>query len=197
MYDYQKWTPEQREAALAERKAHDYPQHGPPHIEAATGWRIISGACFEHRPILLTAKRLAWFENELLSHIRQQRLPCAAWVVLPNHYHLLVKIDDIKAFSGAQGQLHGRTSFQINREDDQVGRKVWFRCEDRCMRSERHYYTTVNYIHNNPVKHEYAKKWGDWLYSSFGWYLERKGRDWLVDLWREYPVLNYGDKWDV
>ena len=29
------------------------------------------------------------------------------------------------------------------------------------------------------------------------WYLENKGRDWLVDLWQEYPVLNYGDKWDV
>ena len=65
------------------------------------------------------------------------------------------------------------------------------------MRSERHYFTTLNYIHNNPVKHGYVDKWGDWAYSSFHWYLENKGRDWLIELWREYPVLNYGDKWDV
>ena len=51
-------------------------------------------------------------------------------------------------------------------------------------------------IHNNPVKHGYVKKWVDWAYSSYHWYLENKGRDWLVELWQEYPLLNYGDKWD-
>lgn len=64
------------------------------------------------------------------------------------------------------------------------------------MRSDRHFYTTINYIHNNPVKHGYVDKWSEWPYSTFHWYLEKKGRAWLVDLWREYPVLNYGEKWD-
>ena len=65
------------------------------------------------------------------------------------------------------------------------------------MRSERHYFTTLNYIHNNPVKHGYVDKWGDWPCSSYHWYLENKGRDWLLELWHEFPVLNYGDQWDV
>lgn len=65
------------------------------------------------------------------------------------------------------------------------------------MRSEAHYYTTLNYIHNNPVKHGYASKWTDWPFSSVHWYLDVKGRKWLEDVWRSYPVLNYGDKWDV
>lgn len=65
------------------------------------------------------------------------------------------------------------------------------------MRSERHYYTTINYIHNNPVKHGYVERWCDWPYSSFHEYLKGKGRDWLKDVWREYPVLHYGDAWDV
>ena len=64
------------------------------------------------------------------------------------------------------------------------------------MRSERHYFVTLNYIHNNPVKHGYVNQWGDWPYSSFSWYLQEKGREWLLDLWREYPVLNYGSGWD-
>jgi putative transposase len=160
-------------------------------------YRIITGTCYEHANILATPQRLAWFDDQLLAHIQQLNLSCAAWVVLPNHYHVLVKIDDIKQFARDQGILHGRTSFEMNREDGQVGRKVWYRCQDRCMRSEAHYFTTLNYIHNNPVKHGYIEKWGDWPYSSVHWYLAHKGRDWLLDLWREHPVLNYGDKWDV
>lgn len=197
MYDYRKWTPEQRDAAIAQRKLQGYPWHSPPHLDGSGQFHIVTGACYEHASILKTTRRLEWFEKEIINHIKDQGLACAGWVVLPNHYHLLVKIDDMQQFSRAQGQLHGRTSFQINREDNEIGRKVWFRFQDRCMSGEAHYFTTLNYIHNNPVKHDYVEKWGDWPYSSFHWYLKEKGRDWLLELWRDYPVLNYGDGWDA
>jgi putative transposase len=158
MYDYRKWTPEQQQAAVTERKQRGYPWHSPPHLDEPDRFHIITGSCHDHTPLLDTDTRLAWFETELLDHIKAQELSCAAWVVLPNHYHILVKIGDIKQFTRKQGQLHGRTSFEINRDDNKVGRKVWY----RCMRSEAHYYTTLNYIHNKPVKHGYVKKWGDW-----------------------------------
>ena len=196
MYDYRKWKPEKQAAALKERVAHGFPLHSPPHLPEPDAFGIITGACFEHQPILQSPDRLKWFELQLLGHLKKQPLEIAAWVVLPNHYHVLAKIPDIKAFTKAQGQLHGRTSYKINNKDNQQGRKVWFRCTDRAMRSERHYFTTLNYIHNNPVKHGYVDRWHEWPYSSFHWYLENKGRDWLVDMWKEYPVLNYGDKWD-
>lgn len=157
---------------------------------------VVTGTCFEHCKILNTADRLRWFEDELLNCIRDTQSACAAWCVLPNHYHTLVKIVDIKGFARSIGRLHGSTSFRVNSEDDARERQVWCRFQDRCMRSERHYYTTLNYIHNNPVKHGYVAKWQDWPFSSVHWYLERKSRDWLLDLWLEYPVLNYGDKWD-
>ena len=113
MYKYRKWTPEQRAAALEERQRRRYPLHGPPHLSEPGRFRIITGTCYEHAHFLDSPERLAWFETELLNHMKEQAIPCAAWVVLSNHYHL-----------------------------------------------------------------------------------EHKGRVWLVDLWREYPVLNYGDKWD-
>lgn len=121
---------------------------------------------------------------------------CSAWCILSNHYHVLVRIDAMKDFAQGLGQLHGRTSFTWNREDGARGRRVWHRCSDRVMRSEAHFWTTVNYIHNNPVKHGYVKKWQAWAFSSVHWYLATKGRDWMASLWREYPVLNYGAGWD-
>jgi putative transposase len=192
MYAYRNMTPEQQQATVAERVRRSYPWHSPPHLAAPQGYRIVTGACYEHRKLLATPERLAWFEQGLLETIGKLDITCAAWCILPNHYHVLVNVTDIRLFSKGVGQLHGQTSFEMNLADNARGRKVWYRCQDRVMRSDRHYYTTMNYIHNNPVKHGYARKWQEWPYSSVHWYLEAKGRD-----WREYPVLNYGDSWDL
>jgi putative transposase len=197
MYDFRKWTPDQRKAAINERLLAGFPSHSPPHVDVPDRWRLITAACYEHKHILSSSERIQWFENELLVHFRNQSLECAGWVVLSNHYHALVKIPNIDKFGKSLGQLHGRTSFEMNRMDEQAKRKCWFRFSDRCMRNERHFLVTLNYIHNNPVKHGYVKKWSDWPYSSFHWYLENKGREWLVDVFREYPVLDYGAKWDI
>jgi putative transposase len=197
MYQYRKWTPQQRQAALEERRKRRYPMHSPPHLPEPGRYRLITGTCYEHSHFLDTPERLTWFESELLQNLKEQSADCAAWVIISNHYHALVKIDDIKQFTRKLGQLHGRTSLEMNREDSTPGRQVWYRCQDRCMRSEAHYYATINYIHNNPVKHGHVKRWSDWAYSSFHWYLENKGRDWLINLWRQYPILDYGAKWDI
>ncbi len=196
MYDYRTWTPEKQIAVVAQRQKDGLPWHGPPHFDAPGEYRIVTGACFEHKSILQGVERMEWFAGELLSCIQEIGSPCDAWVVLPSHYHLLVQIGDMKKFSHQLGQLHGRTSYSMNKEDGTAGRRVWYRCQDRCMRSEAHYYATINYIHNNPVKHGYATLWTDWPFSSFHAYLDAKGRDWLVNIWQSYPLLNYGDKWD-
>ena len=60
------------------------------------------------------------------------------------------------------------------------------------MRSEGHCCTTLNYIHNNPVKHKLTRRWHDWPFSSVHWYLKEKGREWLKAVWLDNPVRNYG-----
>jgi putative transposase len=196
MYDYRTLTPEQQQAVVAERQRRGFPWHGPPHPEEPGAFRIVSAACYEHRHLLSSAKRLQWFEQELLTTLFELGCPCTAWCVLSNHYHVLVQIHDMRKFSRRLGQLHGRTSFEINKEDGQRGRTVWYRAQDRCMRSERHFFTTLNYIHNNPVKHGYVSRWQAWPFSSFHWYLQTHGREWLRDLWERYPVRDYGAAWD-
>ena len=75
--------------------------------------------------------------------------------------------------------------------------KVWFRCVERAMKSERHFFATLNYVHNNPVKHGYVERWQDWPYSSARDYLTSVGFDEAARIWHEYPVLDYGKDWDV
>ena len=65
------------------------------------------------------------------------------------------------------------------------------------MKSNRHYWASINYIHNNAVHHGYAKKWQDWAYSSANNFIEDFGHDKIVQIWKEYPILDYGKDWDI
>src|SRR6476469_2164295 len=134
MYDYRRLTPHEQAALVAERRRRGFPWHGPPHPEGPGEYRIVTAACYEHRPILHSPQRLAWFEDQLLSAVHELGTPCAAWCVLPNHYHLLVRPPEMRTLVRALGLLHGRTSLLMNRQDGRLGRKVWHRCQDRVMR---------------------------------------------------------------
>jgi putative transposase len=65
------------------------------------------------------------------------------------------------------------------------------------MKSERHFWATMNYVHHNPVYHPYVERWQDWPWSSAAEFLEQVGRERTEQIWREYPILDYGKKWDI
>lgn len=119
-----------------------------------------------------------------------------AWCVLPNHYHALVETENLRGLLGELGRFHGRTAFEWNGEEMLRGRQVFCRAADRMIRSERHFWATMNYIHNNAVHHRYVKIWTEWPWSSAAAYLESVGRDEAEKVWRKYPVKGYGAKWD-
>ncbi|VGO21107.1 hypothetical protein [Pontiella sulfatireligans] len=198
MYDWRKLTEAQREELLARRKQGQRPWHSPPHFESDGFQRFhLSSACFEHRPLIgETAVRIAEFETSLLESLTSSCRQLYAWCVLPNHWHALVGTDSLKETIAEIGQLHGRTSFLWNREDEMRGRKCWHGCADRRIRSSRHYYSVINYIHHNPVKHGYAKQWEDWPFSSATEYIKGVGREAVLKQWNDYPVLDMGAGWD-
>ncbi len=139
---------------------------------------------------------MADFELSLLETCKTTGAHIFAWCILPNHYHLLTRTDNIKLLRKEIGKTHGRTSRKWNLEDGEVGRKVWFNYVDRDMKSNRHYWASLNYVHNNAVHHGYVERWQDWPYSSVHQFLESTGRDEARRIWKEYPVLDYGKGWD-
>ena len=135
-------------------------------------------------------------EQSLLSVCGSCETEVFAWCLLPNHYHLLLRTDRIKELRRQLGLFHGRFSFTWNSEDDRRGRQVWHNCFDRPMKSERHFWVTLNYVHHNAVHHGYVARWQDWPYSSAARYLEEVGREKAMEILEEYPLLEYGKKWD-
>lgn len=152
MYDYRKMTEEERAKALADRKLLRRPWHAPPHFGQDQGIYLISAACYEHRSVMGTDARRTEWQSMLLDRLVPERtngIELSAWVVLPNHYHLLIE-GNLRLFAKRVARLHNGTATQWNREDGTSGRRVWHRFSDRLIRSERHYYGSLNYIHANP-----------------------------------------------
>jgi len=137
---------------------------------------LISAACYEHHHYIgRSLERMDTFARDLLAMFTARADQTFAWCVLPNHYHALVEAPDIKLLLHELGQLHGRTSYIWNGEEKVRGRKVFFRTVERAMRSERHYWVTLNYVHHNPVRHGYVGRWTDWRWSSATEYLAQTG----------------------
>jgi len=196
MYEYRKLTPEQKAEALRQRQFNGYPLHSPPHLYKAEGWFLITAATYEHKHHFTAEEDRAWLLGELFKELEAVQINFAGWVVLPNHYHLLVQCNPLAIISEPLRRVHARTARELNRREDVEGRQVWYRFSDRLIRDERHYYTTLNYIHYNPIKHGYVKKALDWNCSSAHWYAEHFGIEWLRDAWQKYPVRDYGKDWD-
>ncbi|MDP6523821.1 MAG: transposase [Kiritimatiellia bacterium] len=196
MYSFRKMTKAERKEAIAYRLAMKHPLHAPPHFDDCARTYLLSGANYMHERIMGEADRQKEFQDKLLCQMANKvDAEVFAWCVLPNHWHLLARVD-LGPAAKAIGRLHNGTATQWNREDARPGRKVWHRFSDRRIRNAAHYWATVNYIHANPVHHKCSARADDWEASSLYSYMNELGRAKMVELWELYPVLDYGKGWD-
>lgn len=96
-----------------------------------------------------------------------------AWVIMPNHIHLLLM--PMKGFKLAE-IVHSCKSFTANKANKMLGRsgRFWFpEAFDRFIRNQDHFEKTFEYIENNPVKANLCVKKSDWRFSS-AFYRNRK-----------------------
>jgi putative transposase len=198
-YVWRKLAPEQRKELLDWRRQRGAPWHRPPHRCGTGKARYhLTAACFEHRShIGLSPQRLGFFSEALLELFAQNECLIHAWCVLPNHYHAVIETHCIAELLRDVGRFHGRTSYHWNGEEQARGRQVWCGAAERTIRNNRHFWASVNYVHNNPVHHGYATQWQDWAYSSAVEYLDEVGKKEAARIWKEYPVLDYGRGWDA
>jgi putative transposase len=198
VYHWRKLTELEKQDVLRLRIQHCRPWHSPPHRECQGGAVfIVSAACYEHKAILgFNDKRMLSCRTMLNNICSLWTDKLYAWCVLPNHYHILVKTKQIGHLRRELGRMHGRTARVWNLEEQCTGRKVWFNCVERKILSKGHFWASVNYIHHNPVKHGYCEKWTQWPFSSAADYLSLFGNEKAFQIWKEYPILGYGDKWD-
>ena len=159
-YRWRHLTPKERSVLLKWRIKRRHPWHSPPHRPNFGHLRFhITSACFEHHPYIgQSYERMDLFASELLAVLSTHSQQVFGWCLLPNHYHVLVEARDVLALLKQIGLFHGRTSYAWNGEDNSRRRKVFFRAVERAMKSDRHYWATLNYVHHNPVHHGYVER---------------------------------------
>jgi putative transposase len=130
---------------------------------------FITVVTYRRKPILIDHFDLLWRTILRVEASSPYRL--MAWVVLPDHLHLVV--DPLEANISALLQrikMSFAASLRHRLEIDS-GRTWQNRFWDHIIRNQDDFNRHVDYIHFNPVKHRMANSPLEWRYSSFGEYL--------------------------
>lgn len=91
---------------------------------------------------------------------------------MANHYHLVARApDDAKTLKRMVGAVHSRSAIWLNKADAAPGRKVWYQYRDTCLTFQASYFARLNYVHNNPVKHQLCRCAQDYPWCSMGWFM--------------------------
>jgi putative transposase len=123
--------------------------------------------------------------------LNKYKADLVAYVIMPNHIHLIIFIDSVQNLSSLMRDFKKFTSTKVrqklekdnkfdiisrlkqnaNRKKNQVF-KLWMdRFDDVMLYTEDVLITKLNYIHNNPVKKGFVDEPGEWRYSSYNNYM--------------------------
>ena len=131
-----------------------------------------------HGSCVLRKSEIASAVQNSLLHFHEKRYYLHAWVVMPNHFHALFRpleewtmakiVSSWKRFTGRKIGDYLRAAGELGvRGSVRSSAPIWHReYWDRYIRDEEHFWDTVEYIHNNPVKAGLVKRPEDWLWSS-------------------------------
>jgi REP element-mobilizing transposase RayT len=118
------------------------------------------GECF------LKEQKIAEIVKNSLLKFDGERYKLIAWVIMPNHIHLLLKSLNGWELNKILQSFKSFTASEANKLLNRNG-KFWMReYFDRFIRDYEHFEKTIRYIENNPVKAGFCEKPGDWEFSS-------------------------------
>jgi len=118
------------------------------------------GECFLKQRNIATIVK----DTLLKHHLVRYRLD--AWVIMPNHVHILLRALEGFRLEDIMHAIKSYTALHANRALGRQG-QFWMReAFDRYIRDAEHYGRTFRYIENNPVKAKLCESPESWEFSS-------------------------------
>ncbi len=104
---------------------------------------------------------------ESWKHFDGKRYDLIAWVVMPNHVHVLIFVYEGSLLETIVASWKNFTSRRFTVKNGIEYIPHWWKGYwDRFIRNEKHFQDVVFYIENNPVTAGLVKKPEDWVFSS-------------------------------
>jgi putative transposase len=100
---------------------------------------------------------------------RESRYELGAWVLMPNHVHIMLRLLGDRDLASTVRIIKGSSAREANRLLYRTGSRFWARDYfERRIRDRDHEGRVTRYIENNPVKAGLCGRVQDWLWSSAG-----------------------------
>jgi len=134
----------------------------------------VTGNCYQRAYLLNTGQKKQHFCKTLFERADQLCWKLEAWAVLSNHYHFIAQApEDATTLKSLMQAVHSISAIEVNRIDEQPGRKVWYNYWDSCIDDETSYLARLRYVHMNPVKHGIVENAEDYPFCSYGWFIKK------------------------
>ena len=120
--------------------------------------------------------RLTFIQNALFEIAEEFGWQLQAWAILSNHYHLIASSPEHPGtLPRMLSKLHTVTAIQLNKEDNEPGRKVWYQYFDSRITYQSSYFSRLKYVHQNPVHHGVVHNAENYPWCSAGWFALNAG----------------------
>lgn len=98
-----------------------------------------------------------------------------AYCVMNNHTHMLIYCESIEKLSIFMHRINSNYAKYYNIKNSRIGYVFRDRFLSEPIYDEKYLYTCINYIHLNPVEGGITEKAEDYIYSSYGEYINSSG----------------------
>lgn len=95
------------------------------------------------------------------------KLNILAYCIMNNHAHILVNVKNIEFMQKWMHRVNTTFARYYNKKYDRVGYVFRNRYKSQEIKSEKHLYRCIGYIHENPVKANICKTPDEYKYSSY------------------------------
>jgi len=136
---------------------------------------FVANVTFQRRPLLVD--HIDLLQSAIENTRTRAPFDLVAWVVLPDHFHLLIDPHEASISTLMQRIKLSFATALRHRLKLRSGRVWQNRFWDHIIRDQEDMNRHIDYIHFNSVKHGYATSPFDWPHSSAGEYLERNTYD--------------------
>ncbi len=141
--------------------------HAPLHLFNSAGSYFVTGSTLYKQLFFRTEKQLDLLQDSLFELILKYHWRLEAWAIFPNHYHFIAQSpSDPSNLRKLLTHLHAHTAKELNRLENTPGRRIWYQYWDTQLTFENSYLARLNYVMNNPVKHQIVAQAKDYRWCS-------------------------------